>query len=174
MAVQKERTITVVPSDVATISNIEVTDTSNNNSISFDAIGEGDYEFALNDPNGPYQDEPFFDNLPPDLYTLYTRDKNGCGISEKEISVIGFPRFFTPNGDGVNDFWQIKGISDRNQVEGNVSVFDRYGKLLVIINPGGPGWNGHYNGTLLPANDYWFKVTLADGRTFTSHFALRR
>jgi gliding motility-associated-like protein len=170
----KERTITVVPSDVATISNIEVTDTSNNNSISFDAIGEGDYEFALNDPNGPYQDEPFFDNLPPDLYTLYTRDKNGCGISEKEISVIGFPRFFTPNGDGVNDFWQIKGISDRNQVEGNVSVFDRYGKLLVIINPGGPGWNGHYNGTLLPANDYWFKVTLADGRTFTSHFALRR
>jgi gliding motility-associated-like protein len=59
-------------------------------------------------------------------------------------------------------------------VRGSLRIFDRYGKLLVDLDPGSRGWNGEYTGAALPADDYWFTATLQDGRTFTSHFALRR
>ena len=170
----KERTIQVLPSNVASITNVDVTDGSQSNSIVFSVSGEGDYEFSLESIDGPYQDQPFFDNLPPDLYTLFVRDKNGCGIINRNISVIGFPRFFTPNGDGVNDFWQIKGISSRDQLRGNIFIFDRFGKLLVELDPTSMGWNGYYNGNLVPSNDYWFLARLQDGRVFKSHFTLKR
>ena len=130
--------------------------------------------FALNNITGPYQDQPFFDQLTPNLYTLFIRDKNGCGIVSKEISVLGFPKFFTPNGDGINDLWQIKGIQSREQVKGNIQIFDRYGKLIAEINPISLGWDGSYNGTQLPSSDYWFNIQLEDGRKFTSHFSLKR
>jgi gliding motility-associated-like protein len=169
-----EQSIQVLPSNIASIETIDVSDGGQSNSIAFSVSGEGDYEFSLNDIEGPYQDEAFFDNLPPELYILYIRDKNGCGITDENISVIGFPRFFTPNGDGVNDLWQIKGISSRNQLRGSIRIFDRYGKLLVDLDPGSRGWNGEYNGAALPADDYWFTATLQDGRSFTSHFTLKR
>ncbi|MFK7834106.1 MAG: hypothetical protein AB8B52_12605, partial [Winogradskyella sp.] len=105
----KDRTITVLPSNIATITQIEVVDASQNNSISVFVEGEGDYEYALNDPNGSYQDSNTFTNIEPGLYTVYVRDKNNCGIAEDAVSVIGLPKFFTPNGDGPNDFWQVYG-----------------------------------------------------------------
>ncbi len=170
----KDRTITVLPSNVATITDVQVIDASQNNSIAVFVSGEGDYEYALDNSNGPYQDDNNFDNLQPGLYTVYVRDKNNCGITEELVSVLGFPKFFTPNGDADNNFWQIKGIISELQTSTPVLIFDRYGKLLVELNPLSQGWDGTYNGALMPASDYWFTVTLADGRTFTSHFALVR
>lgn len=169
----KDRTITVVPSNIATITDIQVVDATQNNSISVFVSGEGDYEYALN-INGPYQDSNVFDGLQPGLYTVYVRDKNGCGITEEIVSVIGFPKFFTPNGDADNNFWQIKGIVSQLQTQTPILIYDRFGKLLVELDPLSVGWDGTYNGAIMPASDYWFTVTLADGRTFTSHFALRR
>ena len=55
-----------------------------------------------------------------------------------------------------------------------VLIFDRYGKLLAEIDPLGPGWDGTFNGFNMPASDYWFSVTLEDGRIFNNHFALKR
>ena len=170
----KDRTITVLPSNIATFTNIEIVDASNNNSISVFVSGEGDYEYALDDSNGPYQDSPIFNNVLPGLYTVYVRDKNNCGIVEELVSVIGFPKFFTPNGDNDNEFWQVKGVSSQFQVNSNVLIFDRYGKLIKELDPLSPGWDGTLNGKKLPSSDYWFKVTLEDGRTFTSHFSLKR
>ncbi len=170
----KDRTITVVPSNVATITDIQVVDATQNNSISVFVSGEGDYEYALDNINGPYQDSNVFEGLQPGLYTVYVRDKNGCGITEEIVSVIGFPKFFTPNGDADNNYWQIKGIVSQLQTRTPVLIFDRFGKLLIELDPLSVGWDGTYNGAIMPASDYWFTVTLADGRTFTSHFALRR
>ncbi|MCT4629031.1 T9SS type B sorting domain-containing protein, partial [Winogradskyella sp.] len=110
----------------------------------------------------------------PGLYTVYVRDKNNCGIIEELVSVIGFPKFFTPNEDTVNDFWQVKGINNRFQANSKIYIFDRYGKLLTKLDPLSPGWDGTYNGQNMPTSDYWFKVQLQDGRTFTSHFTLKR
>ncbi|WP_296312484.1 T9SS type B sorting domain-containing protein [Winogradskyella sp. UBA3174] len=170
----KDRTITVLPSNSASITDIEVVDAIQNNTISVIISGEGDYEYALDNPNGPYQDSNVFQNVLPGLYTVFVRDKNNCGVVDALISVIGFPKFFTPNDDGDFDTWQVKGISSQFQANSVILIFDRYGKLLKELDPLSNGWNGTYNGTDMPTSDYWFKVTLEDGRTFTSHFTLKR
>ncbi|WP_299112964.1 T9SS type B sorting domain-containing protein [uncultured Winogradskyella sp.] len=170
----KDRTINVLPSNIATITNIEIIDASQNNSITVIVSGEGDYEYALDDSNGPYQDSNVFNNIQPGLYTVYVRDRNNCGITEELVSVIGFPKFFTPNNDDDNDFWQVNGISNQFQANSLIYIFDRYGKLLAKLDPLGPGWDGTYNGAKMPSSDYWFRVKLQDGRTFTSHFSLKR
>ena len=170
----KNRTISVLPSNIATVTNVEIVDATSNNTVTVLVSGEGDYEYALDNSNGPYQDSNVFTDVQPGLYTVYVRDKNNCGITEELISVIGFPKFFTPNDDDDNDFWQVKGINNLFQANSSILIFDRYGKLLKELDPLGPGWDGTYNGAKMPASDYWFRVTLQDGRTFTSHFTLKR
>jgi hypothetical protein len=74
------------------------------------ALGIGAYEFSLND--GPFQDSPIFENVPPGIHTVSVQDKNGCvGIVRQDVSVIGYPNFFTPNNDSKNDRWQLIGVS---------------------------------------------------------------
>jgi gliding motility-associated-like protein len=170
----KDRTITVSPSNIATITGFNITDATENNSISVLVSGEGDYEFALDNSNGPYQDSNIFTNVAPGLYTIYVRDKNNCGVVDALVSVIGFPKFFTPNNDDANDFWQVSGISNQFQANSLILIFDRQGKLLKELDPLSRGWDGTYNGAKMPTSDYWFKVNLQDGRTFTSHFTLKR
>ncbi|MBO3116204.1 T9SS type B sorting domain-containing protein [Winogradskyella sp. DF17] len=170
----KTRTITVLPSNIATVTDVEIVDATENNTVTVFVSGEGDYDYAIENINGPYQDNNTFENLSPGLYTVYVRDKNNCGIAEEDISVIGFPKFFTPNNDTYNDFWQIKGVSEQFQPNSRILIFDRYGKLLKELNPLGIGWDGTYNGEKMPTSDYWFSITLQDGRTFTSHFTLKR
>ena len=100
------------------------------------------------------------------------RDKNGCGVVSKQILVLDYPRFFTPNGDGFNDFWKIIGIDEFPVTK--IYIYDRFGKLLKQISPEGQGWDGIYNGKNLPASDYWFTIAFKDGRTFKGHFTLKR
>lgn len=135
-------------------------------------LGIGDYEFALN--GNPYQDSPVFENVPPGVHIVYVRDKNGCGIEEQVISVIGYAYYFTPNNDGKNDTWQILGVSDVFQTQSLIYIFDRHGRLMAQIPADGAGWDGTYNGSPMPADDYWFRVKLEDGRSFTGHFSLVR
>jgi gliding motility-associated-like protein len=170
----KTRTITVLPSNIATFENIEVVDATQNNTISVLVSGEGDYEFALDNIFGPYTDSNYFDNVPAGIHTVYVIDKNNCGIVEELVSVVGFPRFFTPNNDGYNDTWQVKGVDSRFQPNTLIYIYDRYGKLVAQIDPTGPGWDGFFNGRPLPNDDYWFAITLEDGRIFKDHFSLKR
>jgi gliding motility-associated-like protein len=170
----KERTMSVLPSNIATITAIQIRDASQNNSVSIVISGEGDYEFSLEAINGPYQDSNTFENVQPGLYTVYIRDKNNCGITENLVSVIGFPKYFTPNDDNYNDFWQVSGINNQFQANSSIFIFDRFGKLLKELDPLSPGWDGTFNGSKLPTSDYWFKIKLEDGRVFTSHFTLKR
>lgn len=171
----KDRTINVLPSDIATFTDIQITDATSNNSITVFVSGDGVYDYALDDPNGPYQESNIFENVSFGFHTIYVRDiENDCGIVQEMVSVIGFPKFFTPNGDTYNQYWQVKGISTDFQPNSLILIFDRFGKLLKELDPLGPGWDGTFNGINMPASDYWFVVTLEDGRTFRSHFALKR
>jgi gliding motility-associated-like protein len=170
----KDRTITVLPSNIATFTNIDIVDASQNNIITVFVTGEGDYEYAIDDSNGPYQDSNVFEDVDPGLHTIYVRDKNNCGTVEDVVSVIGFPKFFTPNNDTYHDTWQVYGISSQFQANTSIFIFDRYGKLLIELDPLSGGWDGTFNGELMPTSDYWFSVTLEDGRTFNNHFTLKR
>jgi gliding motility-associated-like protein len=162
----------VVPSNSAIIQNIMVNDFASNNTIHIDVTGEGVYEYSLD--GFTYQSSNLFNNVAPGFLTLYVRDLNGCGITEKELAVMGYPKFFTPNGDGINDFWQITGISERFQSDAFIRIYDRYGALITQLDTEAIGWNGTINTTDMPASDYWFKILLDDGREFKGHFTLKR
>ncbi|MDT0552501.1 T9SS type B sorting domain-containing protein [Urechidicola vernalis] len=162
------QTVTVIESDIAVLDHddVTITDDSSNNTITINNennnLGLGDYEFALDDELGPYQDESLFEQVMPGLHTIYVRDKNGCGLAMLEVSVIGFPKFFTPNDDGFNDTWTILGVSRDFYPTSLIYIYDRFGKILAKVDPLGEGWNGFYNGTELPSDDYWFSVELID------------
>jgi gliding motility-associated-like protein len=176
------QTVTVTESEIATITvnDITVTDDSTDNTITINTqnLGIGDYEFALDNPSGPYQDSPIFTNVAAGIHTVYVQDKNSCGIASVEVSVIGFPNFFTPNNDGVNDTWQIKGLSASFYTNAQVYIFDRFGKLVKSINPIFESWDGTSNGLELPSTDYWFSAQLTDTkgniREKKGHFSLIR
>jgi gliding motility-associated-like protein len=170
----KDRTVVVLPSNIATINNIDINDGSQNNTVTVMVTGEGEYDYALDAITGPYQEATTFDNVAPGFHTVFVRDMNGCGVSEKLISVIGFPKYFTPNNDGFNDYWQIYGINEQFQAKSTIYIFDRMGKLLKELNPLNLGWDGTYIGKQLAPDDYWFSVTLQDGRTLKGHFTLKR
>ncbi len=173
----KVRVIDVKESSIAEISqnDITVVDGEEQNSISIDPtnLGPGVYEYALDNSLGPYQDEPFFDQVTPGEHTLYIRDKNGCGIAQIQVFVIGYMKFFTPNGDGFNDTWKVLGVT--SQPMSNIYVYDKFGKLLTELDASDEeGWDGTFNGKQLPSSDYWYRVQLEDGRIHTGHFSLIR
>ncbi|MBI9041293.1 T9SS type B sorting domain-containing protein [Lutibacter sp.] len=176
------QTIEVSASEIAAISynDIKIIDDSDNNSItiSTENLGIGDYEFSLDNMYGNYQTEPYFENVEAGIHTVFVKDNFNCGIAQIEVSVIGYPKFFTPNNDGINDTWRILGVSDTFYVNSTIYIFNRYGKLITQINPKSEGWNGIYNGQYLPATDYWFSVELIDNngeiRIRKGHFSLIR
>ncbi|WP_445456100.1 T9SS type B sorting domain-containing protein [Flavobacterium sp. HNIBRBA15423] len=168
----RTRTITVTASDIAIINDIQITDLSDSNSILVLVSGAGDYEYSLD--NSSYQSSNVFTNLEAGIYTVYVNDIYGCGIASKEISVLGIPKFFTPNGDGFNDIWNIQGVNEQLNANTIIYIFDRYGKLVKQISPLGTGWDGTFNGKPLPSSDYWYAIHLEDGRNIKGHFTLKR
>lgn len=170
----KYRNVTVVPSNIATIESFQIENTSDNNTITILFSGDGIYEFSLDDVNGFYQASNIFYNVLAGIHTVYVRDiKNNCGIVSKDISVIGFPKFFTPNGDSYNQTWNIKGLSQQFQPNSKIIIFNRFGLVIAELDPLGEGWDGTFNGQLMVPDDYWFMATLQNGRVFSGHFTLK-
>ena len=170
----RTRTIQVNASDVATINSIDIVDLTDMNSVTINASGKGIYEYSLDAPSGPFQTSNLFENVTAGIHDIYIIDKNGCGTISKTIAVIGVPKFFTPNGDGYNDYWNIKGVDSNFSSKSIIYIFDRYGKLIKQILPSSQGWDGTINGAPLPADDYWFTLKLEDGRETKGHFSLIR
>ncbi len=169
----------VVTSEIATITSIDITEELNTIRIVVNATGIGDYEYALDDINGPYQNSNTFNNIAFGSHTIFVRDKNGCGIAEERIvqdlTLEGFPKFFSPNGDGINDYWQFipPPISGDISLE-LIRVYNRYGQFIVQIDPNSQGWDGTINGRPQPASDYWFKAVDTSNNELKGHFALKR
>lgn len=170
----KTKTFTIEASGIATIEDIIINDFQENNLaiIQVAASSLGDYEFSLDGVN--YQDSNVFSNLNAGEYTVYIQDKKGCGIVFETFYILDYPKYFTPNNDGYNDTWYIKNLEKRNLEKSIITVFDRYGKLLKQISGSSEGWNGTFNGNLLPANDYWFEIKLTNGKSVKGHFTLKR
>ena len=170
----EERTISFAASSLPSIQSTVVVDLSNNNSITINIIGNGTYDFSLDDFTGPYQSSNVFLNVAPGNHIVYIRDLNGCGFIQEEVGVLGLPKYFTPNGDGYHDTWNVQGINAAYNSNTIIHIFDRFGKLLKQISPMGQGWDGTYNGQPLPSDDYWYTVEFEDGRSAKGNFALKR
>lgn len=165
------KNIFVEVSQKATITNIETVDwTSSENVITVFVDGSGDYEYSVDGIN--FQSSNQFYNLPNGEYTVYVNDIKGCGVARKDVYLLMYPKFFTPNGDSYNDFWGIQFY--QNELNLIVKIFDRYGKFIKQLIATDPFWDGTYNGQELPATDYWFTVIRQDGTEYKGHFSLKR
>ena len=147
---------------------------SENHSVEIIASGNGSYVYNID--NGPNQSSPIFSGITAGYHIFNIIDINGCGKVTIEKSLIDYMPYFTPNNDSHNDNWQIISVDELIQPE--IYIFNRYGKLLKKLNPNGLGWDGTFNGKILPSSDYWFKVIYLDDdnikREFKSHFTLKR
>lgn len=149
--------------------NVETEDWSyDDNSIA--VVANGNYDYSLDGIT--YQDSPYFTNLPMGAHELHVRDKDHCSVSVKEVFLLMYPKFFTPNGDGYHDLWTI--LLASNEPDMAIAIYDRYGKLLANFSGKSLGWDGTLNGNQLPSSDYWFTVTRQSGKEFKGHFTLKR
>ncbi|MEY4877124.1 MAG: hypothetical protein RL708_2273 [Bacteroidota bacterium] len=159
-----------------TIDTIQTLAYSDNASIEV-VVSGGNATFLYTLDYGPTQSSNIFNNVNPGLHLVTVTDTIGCTNLTKQVSIIGYPFYFTPNGDGYHDTWNIIGLDD----SAKVYIFDRYGKLIKQIRPRSQGWDGTLNGHPLMATDYWFTVEYTEDfpevgtrKIFKSHFALKR
>lgn len=168
------RSIVVVASEIANINEVLIEGGNTYNTVTISVSGSGNYEYALDNANGFYQSSNVFTNVLAGFHTVYVRDINGCGIVSKLISVLGFPKFLTPNNDGYHDTWKVNGINALFHDGITIHIFNRTGKLITSLNNQTPGWDGNFNGRPLPSDDYWYSATLIDGQEYRGHFTLKR
>ncbi|KAB1154835.1 T9SS type B sorting domain-containing protein [Flavobacterium luteum] len=172
----KTRTITVTSSEIASITDVKVSDFTESNTVEvlLKEDLKGDYVFSLY-KSDDFQTSNIFTDVPAGVYELYVKDLNGCGVfGPKIISVLGAPKFFTPNNDGVNDLWYLKGVGSNFSRKSFIQIFNREGKLLYEMNARDKGWDGTYNSNPSPSDDYWYVITLENNKTIKGHFSLKR
>jgi gliding motility-associated-like protein len=171
------RTCKVTMSYLAKIKNIEVHDLVPTNYIIIDLENPDNYKYMIRFQNGmatPFQNSILFENIPGGFHELVAENLDGCGQVIKSFSILEAPNFFTPNNDGYNDYWNLKGMDSNLYKNAVIYIFDRYGKLLKRLTPSSPGWDGNYNKSSLPEDDYWFTIEMEDGRAAKGHFSLKR
>lgn len=160
--------ITVIAHDAPDIDRIDVNETT----VVIYLKNPKDY-FEYSVDGIDYQSSNVFFNVASGLQTAYVREVNSCGIDRKAFIVLITPKFFTPNNDSHNDVWEIKGLV--NYPEAEVTIFDRYGKLITKLNSTKPSWDGTFNKNLLPADDYWYVLKIdANSPEKRGHFSLKR
>lgn len=172
---EEEKTVTVVLSVPPALKEVVIADwTDRSNSIT--AVVEpndnsDNFEYSIDLMH--WQSSPTFTGLVPGHYNVFVRDKYGCGdVVGKETYLLNYPKFFTPNGDNINETWRIEfGMAEPNM---QIYIYDRYGKLITAFGPNYEGWDGTYNGARLPSTDYWFVVKRQDGRELKGHFSMIR
>lgn len=165
------KNITVFISTLPKINRVETVDFENEeNSITVYTANTGEFEYSIDGLN--FQDDNYFTNLITGPYTVFVKDKKGCGVVSQNIFILNYPKFFTPNGDGYNDTWQIKNLD--NEPNYTISISDRYGNLIRDINAKSSSWDGTHNGSQLTSDDYWFTFYRQDGTLYKGHFTLKR
>jgi gliding motility-associated-like protein len=175
------QTITVTVNQL-TLNSVTVTTTggffSDTAVVTITALDPGNYLYQLED--GPLYTSNVFTDVAPGVYDVTVYDANGCAppiVLVDEVVIVDYPKFFTPNGDGFNDTWNIFDLLEVGQAQAQIFIFDRHGKLIKQIAPAGFGWDGTYNGQPLPSSDYWFLVNYTElgvPKEFKAHFSLKR
>ena len=159
------KTITLARIDLPRIKSVE----SVGKSIVITTENTGDFLYSIN--GNIFQPNPIFTNVEGGNYTIYVKHQNCDTLVYADFIHFFIPKFFTPNGDGVNDNFDLKGIEFYQTSQ--VSIFDRYGKLLKFSKNAAFSWDGLFAGKLLETDDYWYVVEI-NSQQFRGHFTLKR
>ncbi len=160
------KTITIIGHTVPKIETV----VTNESTVTINPFQIGDYEFSLDGVN--YQQSNIFENVIGGLKTAYIKEMNQCGIAKKDFILIITPLFFTPNNDGVNDYFEVLGLSLLSNA--SLNIFDRFGTFVTQLNGSNPRWDGTKSEKQLAATDYWYVLKLDNGVEKRGSFTLKR
>jgi len=124
-------------------------------------------------------------NLSPGMYIITLTDSNNCtdkdtaivkpGVVDCYTPSIFVPNVFSPNGDGINDYIEIKGIGVKSI---NFTIYDRFGNEIFNTTDINLVWDGTYKGEPALVGDYTYviKVIYHNGfkETISGHIYLVR
>jgi len=163
-----EEFFTVSIKDLPVISEIIV---SGNGTVTVIAMGDSPFEYSLD--GVLWQSSNEFYNLPTGDYIAYVRDATYCISDKKGFGILEIPNFISPNNDGYNDTWVVRGILHYENV--HIQIFDRYGKAIVdkMSNFNSEIWDGTYLGRTVNTGSYWYIIELTDGRKYVGTLAVR-
>jgi gliding motility-associated-like protein len=103
--------------------------------------------------------------LQDQVYRLTATGQNGCTaadtVSVKILKTVRIPNVFSPNGDGVNDRWNIENMADYPGC--TLQVFNRYGQLVYTVAGYNTPWDGKVSGKDLPVGVYYYIINLKNG-----------
>ena len=169
---QDSATVNIIIGNGPEITAVDISNNENIINVDITVLNPAENEFSLD--NITFQNENTFENLDAGEYTIYVRSLNGCGTVTETFEINGiydYPKFFTPNQDGINDTWQIE--QDR-LTNSETFIYDRYGKLLKVLLGENEFWDGTYQNQRMPSTDYWFKAISNEVIILKGHFTLKR
>lgn len=116
-------------------------------------------------------------------------DSSSCVVTKMVEGIFPFeiPNFFTPDGDGVNDILEVIYNGNKNLTneekrfafkkefpDAEIKIFDKHGILLFRSYGKDKGWDGTFNGSPMPSDDYWCIVNFPTGHILRGPIRLKR
>ena len=124
-----------------------------------------DYTYRWSNDNSTGRE---IDNILSGEFKVTVTDLNGCSISDSVLvepqreTCLIIPNAISPNGDLINDFWNIGLIELYPQIE--IKIFNQWGQMVWRSEKGYPHpWDGRSNGSLLPIDSYHYIIDLHNG-----------
>jgi len=118
-------------------------------------------------------------NLTAGNYSVAVTDANACTyslsivVNDGALTCFEVPSGFSPNGDGINDTWEIPGIDKYPNAV--VTILNRWGQEIFNITNYATPWNGSYNGSILPTADYYYIIKLdSNSQPLTGTVTIKR
>lgn len=121
-----------------------------------------------------WQDSNVFYNLEVGDYIFYVKysDSDCYGDSIKG-KIFNLKNAFSPNGDGINDYWELTGL-DVFSNNSTLQIFDRYGNMVYKeVSNTEFRWDGKSNSRVLNSDTYWFVITAGDERIYKGWIYLK-
>lgn len=119
---------------------------------------------------------PVFSNIPQGENVMYVQNQQGCIVKEIPFSIFQIYNIITPNGDGFNDTWDIKGI--QHYPGSVIQIFDKHGVekqiMTVAQDVAQFSWDGKVNGRPLSSGTYWYLIQVSDGRKIKGSLTIKR
>jgi len=132
--------------------------------ISLNGVAYGNYFWDSQDSlSCIYCLNPAISPIETSSYILSTIDQNGCENSDTVMvfldGVLYIPNTFTPNSDGINDYFVIKGEEIKSF---QLYIFNRWGQLIYTADSMDDYWDGRHKGVSVQNDTYVWKVTYED------------